>query len=162
MWWVIFYLTWARFLSLARSKLRLCSASHSTLRCDWSSTAWAYSEQEKENGPCTFLIPQTFWLSMWPCKDRQHAWKLSYVCGRHRHYCNLRGLTVNKKKTNMIIFNKGGYNISRFKFFLGGNEDSTVNQYCYLGIIFFSCGYFTKAINALTDKAKNAFSDWVD
>ena len=50
------YDTWARFLSLARSKLRLCSANHrpgywSNLPCDWPSTAWAYSEQETENGP---------------------------------------------------------------------------------------------------------------
>ena len=45
----------ARFLSLARSKLRLCSANHrpgywSNLPCDWPSTAWAYSEQQTENG----------------------------------------------------------------------------------------------------------------
>ena len=49
---------WTRacFLSLAQSKLRLCSANHRTgywsnLPCDWPSTAWAYSEQETENGP---------------------------------------------------------------------------------------------------------------
>ena len=46
----------ARFLSHARSKLRLCSANHrpgylSNLPCDWPSTAWAYSEQETENRP---------------------------------------------------------------------------------------------------------------
>ena len=47
----------ARFLSLARSKLRLCSANHrpgycpANMSCDWPSTAWAYSEQETENGP---------------------------------------------------------------------------------------------------------------
>ena len=50
----------ARFLSLARSKLRLCSANHrpgywSNLPCDWPSTAWAYSEQETENGPWSAL-----------------------------------------------------------------------------------------------------------
>ena len=48
--------TWARFLSHAWSKLRLCSANHrpgywSNLPCDWQSTAWAYSEQETENRP---------------------------------------------------------------------------------------------------------------
>ena len=48
--------TWARFLSLARSKLRLCLANHragffSNLACDWLSIVWAYSEQETENGP---------------------------------------------------------------------------------------------------------------
>ena len=41
--------TWARFLSLAQSKLRLCSANHragyfSNLACDWLSIVWAYSE----------------------------------------------------------------------------------------------------------------------
>ena len=45
----------ARFLSLAWSKLRLCSANHragywSNLPCDWPSTARVYSEQETENG----------------------------------------------------------------------------------------------------------------
>ena len=48
--------TWARFLSLARSKLRLCSANHragyfSNLACDWLSIVWAYSKQRTENGP---------------------------------------------------------------------------------------------------------------
>ena len=47
----------AHFLPLARSKRGLCSANHrpgywSNLPCDWPSTAWAYSEQETENGPC--------------------------------------------------------------------------------------------------------------
>ena len=46
----------ARFLSLTRSKLRLCSANHrpgyfSNLACDWLSIVWAYSEQETEIGP---------------------------------------------------------------------------------------------------------------
>ena len=39
--------SWACFLSLARSKLRLCSANHragyfSNLACDWLSIVWAY------------------------------------------------------------------------------------------------------------------------
>ena len=50
------YIPRAHFLSLARSKPRLCSANHrpgywSNLPCDWPNTAWAYSEQETENGP---------------------------------------------------------------------------------------------------------------
>ena len=48
--------TRAHFLSLAPSKLRLCSANRragyfSNLACDWLSIVWAYSEQERENGP---------------------------------------------------------------------------------------------------------------
>ena len=64
---------WVHFLSLARSKLRLCSANHRlgywcNLLCDWTGTAWAYSEQETENGPwyamalmwqyCNAYLPQ--------------------------------------------------------------------------------------------------------
>ena len=49
----------ARFLSLAQSKLRLCSANHRTgyfsnLACDWLSIVWAYSDQETENRPSCF------------------------------------------------------------------------------------------------------------
>ena len=50
------FIIWARFLSVTRSKLGLCSANHragyfSNLACDWLSIVWAYSEQETENGP---------------------------------------------------------------------------------------------------------------
>ena len=48
LWWMEHVIR-ACFLSLARSKLRLCSANHrpgywSNLPCDWPITAWAYSE----------------------------------------------------------------------------------------------------------------------
>ena len=55
---VLFYWEiWACFLSLARSKLRLCSANNragylSNLACRWLSIVWAYSQQETENRPC--------------------------------------------------------------------------------------------------------------
>ena len=44
------------FLSLAQSKLRLCSANHkacyfSNLACDYLGIVWAYSVKETENGP---------------------------------------------------------------------------------------------------------------
>ena len=55
-WAVVMSSIRACFLSLARSKLRLCSANHRAgywinLPCDWSSTSWAYSDQETENHP---------------------------------------------------------------------------------------------------------------
>ena len=62
--WIVMEKSWGkwvpRFLSLAQSKLRLCSANHRSgywgnLPCDWLSTAWAYSEQEIENGPRTWM-----------------------------------------------------------------------------------------------------------
>ena len=48
---------WARFLSLALSKLTLCSANH------WPIIAWAYSEQETENRP--WLQREHFPLQYW-------------------------------------------------------------------------------------------------
>ena len=61
-------ITTACFLSLARSKLRLCSANHragyfSNLACDWLSIVWAYSELETENGPTS---PRSKWVE-WQC-----------------------------------------------------------------------------------------------
>ena len=62
----------ARFQSLARSKLRLCSANHragyfSNLACDWLSIVWAYSKQDTENGPWFLAVPShqepCSWLS---------------------------------------------------------------------------------------------------
>ena len=57
---------WARFLSLARSKLRLCSAIHragyfSNLAWDWPSIVWVYSEQDTEIGPrCVCGLDQIY------------------------------------------------------------------------------------------------------
>ena len=61
--------TRGHFLSLALGKLRLCSANYragywSNLPCDWPSTAWAYSEQETENGCSTFVLNQA-WSFCW-------------------------------------------------------------------------------------------------
>ena len=76
-WFRQYLATWARFLSLARSKLRLCSANHrpgywSNLPCDWTSTAWAYSKQETENRPWSvpgYLLHQ-YWLVNWIMKKK--------------------------------------------------------------------------------------------
>ena len=71
------------FLSLARSKLRLCSANHrpgywSNLPCDWPSTAWAYSEQKTENGPRSYQL-----LTIGPCADTASRMKgRSVTCVR--------------------------------------------------------------------------------
>ena len=63
----------ARFLSLAQSKLRLCSANHragyfSNLACDWLSIVWAYSEQDTENGPSSMIYVKGLHLHGW-CID---------------------------------------------------------------------------------------------
>ena len=73
----------ARFPSLARSKLRLCSANHrpgywSNLPCDWPSTAWAYSEQETEKGPRTFVhvVADVEPLVNHPISNGAHCWEV--------------------------------------------------------------------------------------
>ena len=68
--WRWFYIR-AHFLSLSWSKLRLCSDHHrpgywSNMPCDWLSTAWAYSEQEIQNGPRSALM---FCLQSESCMD---------------------------------------------------------------------------------------------
>ena len=57
---VLHTLSCARFLSLARSKLRVCLANHragyfSILACDWQSIVWAYSDD-----PANFPV-------LWQC-----------------------------------------------------------------------------------------------
>ena len=73
---------WAQ--SLARSKLRLCSANHragyfSNLACDWLSTVWAYSQETKneltqskrqkmvpgQHQAITWTSDETFCSSLW-------------------------------------------------------------------------------------------------
>ena len=71
-------------------------------------------------------------------------------------YCRKWKLTVNIKKTKILIFNKGGHIIKRFKFYLDDSELETVTNYCYLGIVFSSSGNFNLAMENLYEKARKA------
>ena len=82
---------------------------------------------------------------------------LQSCLNRLQKYCETWGLTINLSKTKVIIFNKGGHKISRFKFCLHGDPIEIVQSYCYLGIVFSSCGSFSGAVKTLTDKARKAF-----
>lgn len=74
-----------------------------------------------------------------------------------QEYCSKWCLSVNMDKTKVIIFNKGGSRITKFRFRFMDNDIEIVNNYCYLGIIFSASGSFTKACDALYDKAMKAF-----
>ena len=85
----------ACFLSLAWSKLRLCSANHragyfSNLACDWLSIVWAYTEQEIENGPWS-----AWWLLMTWClfctsiSATIMMWAGQHICGVPQHNAKL-------------------------------------------------------------------------
>ena len=82
---------------------------------------------------------------------------LKKCINRLENYCHKWGLFVNIDKTKIVIFNKGGLKYSKHKFYINGKEIEIVNKYCYLGIIFSACGSFTKACDALYDKALKAF-----
>ena len=56
-----------------------------------------------------------------------------------------------------MIFNKGGHQISRHSFYISNTHVEIVKQYCYLGIMFSSCGSFKSACESLHDKALKAF-----
>ena len=72
---------------------------------------------------------------------------------------NIRELkSLNIDKTNkFMIFNKSGHMLSTYSFTFGNRTIQLCNEYVYLGIIFTSSGSFTKAITALSDKARKAF-----
>ena len=91
----------ARFLSLTRSKLRLCSANHragyfSNLACDWLSIVWAYSKQEIENRPRIWKRMIQVYRVMYKCsclKDAvlmqnfQKVYFYRKCCINHQNYC---------------------------------------------------------------------------
>ena len=78
---------------------------------------------------------------------------LQHCLNRLASYCNKWNLTINTSKTKIIVFNRGGHKISRFRFLLCDTKIDVVQDYTYLGIVFSSCGSSTKACKALRDKA---------
>ena len=70
---------WSRFLSLAWSKLRLCSANHRA-DCDWLSIVRVYPEQETENA----LIPFFFLRLRKFLADHRTCYKL---CNISSYWC---------------------------------------------------------------------------
>ena len=50
--------------------------------------------------------------------------------------CDKLKLSVNKEKTFVLVFRKGGYLSRREKWFYKGNQIEVVNSYCYLGFTF--------------------------
>lgn len=73
-------------------------------------------------------------------------------------YCDSWGLTVNLKKTKLLIFNKAGRKIfPKQNIILNQRPIEVVNSYCYLGIVFTPSGKFKTAIDELKKKATRAF-----
>ena len=60
-------------------------------------------------------------------------------------YCKTWGLSINRDKTQVIIFSRGKVS-TKYDFKIGEIDITTSSEYCYLGIIFNFNGKFTKAI----------------
>ena len=71
-------------------------------------------------------------------------------------YCGTWNLKINLSKTKIVVFNKGGHLIKRFKFHLNQSQIESVSSYRYLGIDFSCSGNFKIAIGTIKDKAMRA------
>ena len=72
-------------------------------------------------------------------------------------YCKKWNLTVNLKKSQVMIFNIAGHLLKNYSFNYGNLVLEIVKEYTYLGIIFTPSGSFTRAISELATKARKAF-----
>ena len=72
-------------------------------------------------------------------------------------YCMKWNLTVNLKKSQVMIFNKPGHLLKNYRFKYGNLNLDIVREYTYLGIIFTPSGSFTRAISELATKARKAY-----
>ena len=71
-------------------------------------------------------------------------------------YCNRWKLTVNKDKTKVIVFRKGGILRRDLKFYYQGQELEIVTSFSYLGITFTAGGSFSNAQVTLSGQAQKA------
>ena len=67
------------------------------------------------------------------------------------------GLKLNIKKTKIIIFNKQGANIKKFKFYYRDKEIEIAKQYTYLGFTFTPSGKKQVGTDNLINKARKVW-----
>ena len=69
-------------------------------------------------------------------------------------YCNENKLTINTKKTKILIFRRGPKLPNTAKFFIYGKEIEIVNQFKYLGVVFTTQLKFYAHVEHMKQKAK--------
>ena len=74
-----------------------------------------------------------------------------------QQYSNEWGLESNLSKTKIMIFNKQGATIRKFKFYFQGQEIEIVKQYTCLGFTFIPSGKRHRGIENLVNKAKKSW-----
>ena len=73
-------------------------------------------------------------------------------------YCVEWGLTVNMKKTAIMVFNKAGRTLKCSKGLMFGEQEiPSLSSYCYLGITFTLAGSYKKAALELRHKANRGY-----
>ena len=70
-------------------------------------------------------------------------------------YCHKWGLSINEKKTKVVIFSRGKVK-TQFLFTIGNIDIGTTSDYCYLGLLFNFNGKFSKAIDDRITLARKA------
>ena len=75
--------------------------------------------------------------------------------------CASIGLEINKDKTKVMVFRKGGFLGRAEKWYIGGQQLEVVNSYVYLGFTFTTTMSFTSSANQLAVKGKRAAVDIV-
>ena len=71
-------------------------------------------------------------------------------------FADSKDLTVNTKKSQVMIFNKSGKKLKKEKFTIKGTQLEVVSKYTYLGVDIPTSGSFSTSIAELTNKAKKA------
>ena len=73
-----------------------------------------------------------------------------------QQYCEKWLLTVNTKKTKVMIMNKQGHCLDDIVFTLNGDKLETVKHYKYLGLLINNSGSYTSTIDNLSNRAMKA------
>lgn len=71
-------------------------------------------------------------------------------------YCNRWKLCLNKAKTKVIVFRKGGRLPQNLNFYYDGYPLEIVNKFSYLGIVFTTGGSFSETHKTLSGQAQKA------
>ena len=85
-----------------------------------------------------------------------NAFSLQKLLDEFERYCVSNKLTVNKDKSKIIVFRKGGYIARHERFSFQGIKLEAVNSFNYLGLTYTPKGIWHAAQNNLSSSAKKA------
>ena len=104
-------------------------------------------------------LPALIWADDLVCFSLSST-GLKNAINKTKMYFDKMHLTVNSKKTKVMIFNKGGRTLNdnpEHVFYCGDTRLEVVSQYTYLGIIVKPSGSFQSAVEELNTKSSKAW-----